>query len=217
MTLVPRVGPVRRTTLVREDLPVERLLEIAGTYRPDLEAARSLLSAIHADTGDALWGGLGPQIQAGYTYGGIQADAPGQQSALHEQQKAGVGASFALGLSTFGLVKTAKANEQLASVDVQRQLDEVRAAVISAQQNSLTNAKLIPVASDQLKAAEEALRLAQANLKAGTMLTIDVLQVQAEVDRARLRYVDAVVHYNQAQVNFLAALGVLEPKAVALR
>ena len=100
---------------------------------------------------------------------------------------------------------------------MQRQIDEVRAAVVSAQQNSLTNAKLIPVASDQLKAADEALRLAQANLKAGTMLTIDVLQVQAEVDRARLRYVDAVVHYNQAQVNFLAALGVLEPKAVALR
>jgi outer membrane protein TolC len=41
--------------------------------------------------------------------------------------------------------------------------------------------------------------------------------VQAQVDQARLRYVDAVVHYNQAQVNFLAALGVLEPRAVALK
>jgi hypothetical protein len=37
--------------------------------------------------------------------------------------------------------------------------------------------------------------------------------VQDEVDRARLRYVDAVVHYNQAQVNLLAALGMFQPAA----
>jgi outer membrane protein TolC len=30
------------------------------------------------------------------------------------------------------------------------------------------------------------------------------------VDQARLRYVDAVVHYNQAQVNLLAAMGMYE-------
>jgi outer membrane protein TolC len=217
VTLVPKDESIIQTSLVRDDMPIEELLTMAAQYRPDLQAVRTLLKSAEADTGTVMWGNLGPQLQAGYTYGGLQTSTSSKDYVLHEQQKAGVGASFALGLSTFGLVKTARANEQLASVDVQRQLDQVRAAVISAQQNSLTNAKLIPVASDQLKAAEEALRLAQANLKAGTMLTIDVLQVQAEVDRARLRYVDAVVHYNQAQVNFLAALGVLEPKAVALR
>jgi outer membrane protein TolC len=217
VTLVPKDESIIQTSLVRDDMPIEELLAMAAQYRPDLQAVRTLLKSTEADTGTVMWGNLGPQLQAGYTYGGLQTSTSSKDYGLHQQQKAGVGASFALGLSTFGLVKTAKANEQLASVDVQRQLDEVRAAVVSAQQNSLTNAKLIPVASDQLKAAEEALRLAQANLKAGTMLTIDVLQVQAEVDRARLRYVDAVVHYNQAQVNFLAALGVLEPKAVALR
>jgi HAE1 family hydrophobic/amphiphilic exporter-1 len=217
VTLVPKDESIIQTSLVRDDMPIEELLAMAAHYRPDLQAVRTLLKSTEADTGTVMWGNLGPQLQAGYTYGGLQTSTSSKDYGLHQQQKAGVGASFALGLSTFGLVKTAKANEQLASVDVQRQLDEVRAAVISAQQNSLTNAKLIPVASDQLKAADEALRLAQANLKAGTMLTIDVLQVQAEVDRARLRYVDAVVHYNQAQVNFLAALGVLEPRAVALR
>src|SRR5439155_18369100 len=109
--------------------------------------------------------------------------------------------------------KIADANERAAAVDVQRQTDQVRAAVVSAQQTSATNARLIPVARRQLDAARQALQLAQANLKAGTMLTIDVLQVQDEVDRARLRYVDVVGQYNQSQVNLLTALGIFQPAA----
>ncbi len=215
VTLVPRADSVRQETLVRDDLPIDELLAIALRYRPDLEAARSLFKSAEADSGTALWGGLAPQLQAGYTFGGIQPQLSGKTYGLHEQQKAGVSASFAFGLSTFGQVKTASANERSAAVDVQRQMDQVRAAVVLAHQNSAANAKLIPVARKQLDSAGEALRLAQANLKAGTLLTIDVLQVQFEVDRARLRYADAVVHYNQAQVSLLAALGISENTAVA--
>ena len=118
--------------------------------------------------------------------------------------------AFALGLSTFGNLKTAQANERSASVDVQRQYDLVRAAVVSAQQNSATNAKLIPVARQQLDSAQEALRLTQANLEAGNALLIDVLQAENAVDDARLRYVTALIHYNQSQVNLLAAMGLLD-------
>jgi outer membrane protein TolC len=210
VTLVPSAGSITQTTLVRDDIPVEELLAMAARYRPDLEAVRTLLRSAEADTGTTIWGGLGPQLQAGYTFGGLQTSTSTKNYGLHEQQKAGVGASFALGLSTFGQVKVAGANERSAELDVQRQTDQVRAAVVSAQQNSAANAKLIPVARRQLDAAQQALQLAQANLKAGTMLTIDVLQVQDEVDQARLRYVDAVVHYNQAQVNLLAAMGMYE-------
>ncbi|MDB5321283.1 MAG: hypothetical protein JWN40_2914 [Phycisphaerales bacterium] len=216
VTLVPSIESVKQTTLVRDDIPIEELLAMAAQYRPDLEAVRTLLRSAEADTGTTIWGGLGPQLQAGYTFGGLQTDSSVKNYGLHEQQKAGVGASFAFGLSTFGQMKIADANQRSAAVDVQRQTDQVRAAVVSAQQNSSANAKLIPVARRQLDAAQQALQLAQANLKAGTLLTIDVLQVQAEVDRARLRYVDAVVHYNQAQVNLLGAMGMFEPAAAGV-
>ena len=92
------------------------------------------------------------------------------------------------------------------------EMDRIRAAVVSAQQASATNAKLIPIARQQLDSAQAALNLSQANLRAGTMLTIDVLQSQAAADQARLRYVDAVVHYNQAQVDLVTSLG-LTPEA----
>ena len=49
----------------------------------------------------------------------------------------------------------------------ERQIDLVRAAVVSAQQASAANARLIPTAQRQLESAQEALRLTQANLQAG--------------------------------------------------
>jgi outer membrane protein TolC len=70
---------------------------------------------------------------------------------------------------------------------VDRQLDEVQAAVVTAHQANLTAAKLIPKAKQGVAAAEEALRLTQENLQAGTGLTIDVLQAQDSADQARLR------------------------------
>jgi outer membrane protein TolC len=214
VTLVPNPGPIRQTTLVRDDLPIDNLLAMAVQYRPDLEAVRSLLRAAKSDSGATVWGGLGPQLQAGYTFGGLQGRAAGRSFGMHEQQKAGIGASFAFGLSTFGQVKTASANEKSAEIDVRRQLDEVRAAVVSAQQASDANSKLIPIARRQLDAAESALQLTQTNLKSGTMLTIDVLEAQAASDLARLRYVNAVIHYNQSQVNLLAALGLIDEKSL---
>src|SRR5437588_2260345 len=92
VTLVPQTAQTRQITLVREDLPIDSLLEIAADFRPDLQAARTLLRASKADTGAAAWGGLGPQLQAGYTFGGLQAHLPGKTYSLHEQQKAAVGA-----------------------------------------------------------------------------------------------------------------------------
>ena len=211
VTLVPGPREINQATLVREDLPIEQLLETAVQYRPEMESARKLLAAAQADRGATVWGGIGPQLQARFGVNGIKTVTPHHHFDWSEQQKDGVGASIALGPSTFGNIKTAKANERSAEIDVQRELDVVRAAVVSAQQASASNAKLIPAAHRHLDAAQEALRLTQANLQAGTALLIDVLQAQNAEDDARLRYVAAVVHYNQSQVNLLAALGLLEP------
>jgi outer membrane protein TolC len=215
VTLVPRPRQIEQVTLVREDIPIEDLLATAARYKPDLAAVRSLLLATQADTGTTIWGGIGPQLQATYTVDALKTTTPGHHNGWKEQQKAGIGAGFALGASTFGNIKTAQANERSAGVDVQRQLDLVLAAVVSAQQNSATNARLIPTARQQLDSAQEALRLTQANLQAGTALVIDVLLAENAVDDARLRYVTAVIHYNQSQVNLLAALGLIEEKSLA--
>lgn len=207
--LVPRAGTMTQTTLVREDLPIDDMLVTAVRYRPDLEAVRTLWAAAQADEGAAVWGGLGPQIHVAQTF----APPPPTRAAvdtLYRQPKYLVTGGFDWSAATFGRIKSAIANVELAGLDLDHQLDQVRAAVISAHQASLTAAKLIPIASQQVTSAEEALRLTQEDLKAGTGLTIDVLQAERAADRARLRYATALVRYNQSQINLLAALGLID-------
>ncbi len=212
--LVPQAGTMRMTTLVRGDLPIEDMLTTAIHYRPDLEAVRTLWAATQADKGSAIWGGLGPKAQAAGTF---EASAPTSSAVdtLYRQQRYVATGGFSLSVSTFGRIKTAIANTNIAGLDLDRKLDQVQAAVVSAQQATLTSAKAIPVASRQVESAEEALRLTRANLGAGTALTIDVLQAQTAADQARLNYATAVVGYNKSQVNLLAALGVLDASGLS--
>jgi outer membrane protein TolC len=207
--LVPRVGSMAQTTLVREDLPIEDMLVLALRYRPDLEAVRTLVSAAQADKGATLWGGLGPQVQAA----GIVRPAPPAETVAdteYRQQTYAVSGGFNLSAQIFGRIKSATANAKLAGLDLDRQLDKVRAAVVSAHQASITAAKVIPIAGQEVASAEEALRLTQQNLRAGTGLTIDVLQAQNAAEKAQLRRATAMVRYNQSQINLLAALGLID-------
>jgi outer membrane protein TolC len=183
--LVPHIGTMAQTTLVREDMPIDAMLVTAVRYRPDLQAVRSLYLASQADTGSTLWGGLGPQVVAQRTFFGAP---PANQAAdtLYTQQTYSATVGFNLSAEIFGRIKTATANARIAGIDVDAQLDKVRAAVVSAHQASITAAKLIPIADREVSSAKEALRLTQENRKNGTGLTIDVLQADAAAVRHRL-------------------------------
>lgn len=128
------------------------------------------------------------------------------------QFDANIGARWSL--SAFGDLKAASAAEQQAMLQAERKLIEVKAQVVEVAQESRINHELISLAKQQTISAEEALRLTEANLEAGAMTTLDVLQAQDAVAQARLRYAEAVVKYNQAEVNLLASLGLLDEKAL---
>jgi hypothetical protein len=56
--------------------------------------------------------------------------------------------------------------------------------------------------------------LAQANLNAGAMTTLDVLQAQDAAALARLHFANAVVQFNQAEIALLGALGLLDESSL---
>lgn len=130
--------------------------------------------------------------------------------AFSDQQRLTAGMSARWSLSAFGDLKAAEAVKQQAVLGAERALLAVKTEVVDAVQASRLNRKLINLATHQLTAAEEALRLTQANLRAGTMTTLDVLQSQDAVAQARLRYAEAVIRYNQSQVNLLWSLGLID-------
>jgi outer membrane protein TolC len=208
--LAPQSSPVAQMALVRDDLPIDTLLAIAVRYRPDLEAIRKRWAASQADKGAAIFGQLGPQIQVA---GVVSPPPPAQDAAdtVFRRERYSLAVGLSLDPTIFGKLKRATANEKIAGIDVERKLDEVRASVVNAQQANLTAAKLVPEAKREVDSTDEALRLAQQNLKTGTGLTIDVLQAQTAVEQAHLHYATAIIQYNQSQLAMLSALGLLDP------
>lgn len=214
--LVPKAGSVKQRTLVREDLSIDQMLYTAAFYRPDLEAIRTLVAAADADRGATTWGGLGPQVLASGT---VTTRPPAQalSDTEYRQQRYMVNGGFNWSLASFGRIKTAAANANIAGLNAERQLDLVQAAVVTAHQTSLMARQTIPIAQQEVTSAEEALRLTRKNLETGTGLTIDVLAAQDAADQARLRYATAVVRYNQAEIDLLAALGIIDQIGVEAR
>lgn len=211
--LVPKAGKMTQLTLVREDLAIDKLLVTAVNYRPDLKAVRDDLEASEAQKNATIFSGIGPGAQA---TGVIERSPPAHSPAdtMYRQQKYNVVAGFNFSASSFGDIKEAIANNAIAAIDLDRQLDKVRSDVVTAHQASIMAAKGIPIATQQVASAEEALRLTQENFKAGTALTVDVLQAEEAADQARVRYATAIVRYNQSQVNLLASLGILDDQSV---
>ncbi len=221
VTMVPKASELGMVTLVREDLSIENLLEVAVTYRPDLESVRSIVEAVAADTGAVAWGGFGPTVGASYLIGGINGSAETlfgatNKSGFTDSQRFGATVGFRFSAESFGNLRAARAVEAQAILEGQRMLDLAKAQVVTALESSRTNSKLIEKARHQVEAATEGLRLTQANLKAGTMTTLEVLEAADAMARAHLRHARAIVGYNQSQVNLLAALGLVSKDSLGV-
>lgn len=258
VTLVPKADELAAVTLVGENAPLDDLLAMAVTYRPDLDRVRALVEVAIAAQGATWWGNFGPAFQVGYQYGGITGHsdhtAPGkgispnlivnplsssgafasnpvanaliregiaegsqklspdrnQTFPFTDQERFDSLVRVKWSLSAIGDLRTANAQERGAALDAERQLDQVRGQVVSILQESRTQSELIAAARQEVAFATEALRLTEVNLRAGTMITLDVLQAENAVARARIHYANAVARYNQAQVNLLAAVGLLD-------
>ena len=222
VTLIPKVSELRRTTLVRDDLTIDDLAGLAMRFRPDLQGIRSVVEAVGADRGSAWWGGFGPQFQTVYLIGGIEGhdvqnvESIENRTGFNHQQRFVVGSGLRLSAATFGNLRTADAVIEQTVLEAERVQEEVKSQVVTALQNSRTTYQLIDLAWQQVQAAQEALRLTQTNLTAGTMTTLDVLQSEDALARARLRHTGAVVGYNQSQVDLLTALGLIDEHGLGL-
>lgn len=210
VTLIPKPDEVETIQLVRDDLGIDERLDLAVAWRPDLQSVRNFADAAGAAASSIVWGGVGPQLQAGYQNGALRSQTVDSISGKPEQQIASASVGFSLSLSVLGRIKTADAVKRQAVLEAERTLIAVRAEVVRTSQRSGTQAQLIPLAKQEVDAATEALRLAHENLKAGNALVDDVLLAEDALNTARQHYTEAVVSYDKAQVNLLAALGVLD-------
>lgn len=214
VTLAPRPDKVVCLTLVDDNAGLDRLMVLAIENRPDLKATRERLAAADAGQNATVWGGLGPGVAAGHEGGGIASRTNGQSFDMRGQQDATVGVGWRLSAAAFGDIQTAQSRYRLAIVDVQAQIDQLRAEVVQAVQDSRTNVKLVPIATQELTAAAESLRRITVSFRVGKAILLDVLEAQSLLAEARLRYARSVVAYNQSQIRILAAMGLLDAAAL---
>jgi outer membrane protein TolC len=215
ITLVPKVRELARRDLVRGDIGIDQMLAIAVQWRPDLQSVNTLLAAADDDTKAIIWGAGTPNLQATYQAGKFGSRTATQHFPSKGQEVSGASVGWVFNPVVFGQVKTSGAVTQIAVLDAERLLEEVKAQVVVSSQDSITYARLIPIAGKQVTAAQDALRVTQENFQTGTGLFLDVLQAQDAVNLARLRYASAITNYDKSQVNLLAALGLLDQTNVA--
>ncbi|MEB3206710.1 MAG: TolC family protein [Vampirovibrionales bacterium] len=74
--------------------------------------------------------------------------------------------------------------------------------------------KSIHAAKDEVEAASESSRLAEARYKAGVGVQLDVLESQSRLATARRSLVEAIVRLNEGHIRLLEALGEASPKTL---
>jgi outer membrane protein len=215
VTLVPRARELARRDLVRGDLGIDQMLALAVQWRPDLQSVNTLLGAADEDTKAIIWGAGTPNLQATYQAGKFGSRTATQDFPSRGQETSSASVGWVFNPVVFGQVRTSGAVTQIAVLDAERLLEDVRAQVVVSAQDSLTFARLIPIAQKQVTATQDALRITRENFQIGTGLFLDVLQTEDAVSQARLRHASAIINYNKSQVNLLAALGLLDQANVA--
>lgn len=220
VTLAPNATTVSLTPLVEGDRPIEELLALAIEYREDLHSIRLLVEASRADERAARWRSLGPVLGVAGQAASIRGTADGVSGrgdvsqGPDGQERLSAGLGWRLDPAQIGVVSAIEAAQDLAGIEARRKLHELRTQVVREDQESRAQRALAEEARAELEAADEAVRMTRANLQVGTMTTLDVLHAQSELEQARLRSASSVVRHNQAQIRLLAALGVLDERAL---
>jgi outer membrane protein TolC len=130
---------------------------------------------------------------------------------MFRQQLYGGSATVTLSASLIGRVQGANAAKALAGLEVERNLEAVRAGVVSAQQGRIASTRSLPLAAAQLRAAQSAYDLARSGLQAGTAVMHNVLLALNDLVAAREAYDLAVVSDSEAQIQLLYATGQTAP------
>ncbi|MGB8298214.1 MAG: TolC family protein [Polyangia bacterium] len=109
--------------------------------------------------------------------------------------------------ASYAAYRASQAQARAAAFDLESQKQQVRAEVTSGMAQLDAAASAISVAEQTIASAEEAYRVTQAQLQAGTATTTDLLEAQSALTQSRLNYLRAQYELAISRVNLRRALG----------
>jgi outer membrane protein TolC len=208
--VVPTEPTIVPLDLVEPDLPPGELLAIGLSHRPELAAARHLVSeAIHRYERERF-APLLPSVLLGMsqsTFGGGLGGTIGDSLRRFDFD-----AIAFWEVRNFGFGERA-ARDQHRSTYEQRQLEEVRLMDQVAREINEAHAQVrsrkgqIAVAQSAVQAANDSYTRNLERIQQGEGLPVEVLQSIQALDQARREYVRTVIDYNEAQFRLHRAVG----------
>jgi outer membrane protein TolC len=109
--------------------------------------------------------------------------------------------------ASYALYRASRAQARAAAFDLENQKQQIRAEVTSTMAQLDAAASAISVAEQAIASAQEAYRVTDAQLKAGTATTTDLLEAQSALTQARLNYLRAQYELAISRVNLRRTLG----------
>jgi outer membrane protein TolC len=109
--------------------------------------------------------------------------------------------------ASYAAYRASQAQARAAEFDLENQKQQIRAEVTSTMAQLDAAASAISVAEQAITSAQEAYRVTDAQLQAGTATTTDLLEAQSALTQARLNHLRAQYELAISRVNLRRALG----------
>jgi outer membrane protein TolC len=212
----PAVEPLE---LMTADGPIEGLVSLGLSRRPELCEQRHLVSEAFERLNRESYAPLIPSVLLGMSYGGLGGGLGG--AITNTDDRLDVDAMAYWELRNVGLGDRA-AQREMSSAARQAQfrevaiLDRIAREVAEAHAKVTKRKQRIEIAKKGILAAEKSYSLNLKRIENAQGLPIETLQAIQALASAQQNYLDAVIDYNIAQVELCRATGwTIEPPSVS--
>jgi outer membrane protein TolC len=218
----PRLHPIEDravpTSAVPDPVPLPELLTIAVLNRPELQEQQAAIrqALLHLQGAKLL--PFSPTVLVGYSYGAeggssnLAAETPGVPRFSNLTERADFDAALFwtlqnLGVGNVAQIRIARSNLASANLELVRRLNNVRTEVAVA--HGRIHARLVQIDTCEQAVAAITVGYGQdfRRIRGGEGLPIELMNSLRLLCEARLAYLDAIMDYNQAQMELYVALG----------
>lgn len=211
--LVPVMDDARQLALLPEQIDVRELIQEALLENPALHTLDQEIKALTHDY-RAVRSDLLPSVTL-RSY--VNGTGP-EWGELRRTEFRGLTINMNL-LENLGLqvpFRMQEAKKIIAQKQLERQtvVRNIETQVMTAYLNSANLRSQVQAAQQEVRSAEESYDLAVGRFQAGYGINLDVLDAETALTTARSNLVQAVLDYNQAQVQLVEALGKISPMAL---
>lgn len=196
-------------TLVDKNLDINQISAMALESRPDLEAIRFKIKSLEYQK-KTYYSGFIPSLSA---YGGLGNVGTNDLGMFPLNKQVGAVVNWTLGknlgFNEYTQFKTFDAKICEAKLELVNRHRNIEQNIIKSYYEAQTARERVNYAQEQVKAADESLRLAFLRLESGIGIYVDVLQSQSAKVDAKINLIRAIIDYNIAQSNMLFEMGAI--------